>query len=522
MRVLSAEEMRQLDKRTIEEAGIAGLVLMENAGRGAAELFHRHFHPLFPGPVLVLAGKGNNGGDGYVIARHLLNRGWQVHTLVLAERESVSGDARTNLEILQNIGARIAFAPDDEQLRKHLEVPAPLRVAVDALFGTGLSSAVRGHYAFAIDWLNEIEAPVFAVDIPSGLCATSGRILGRSVRAEVTATFAYPKTGQLIFPGAACVGRLESVDIGVPAMLAEQEPIRQRWIDAEEALGYLPPRPATGHKGTFGHLLVIGGSTGKSGAVSMTAEGGMRAGAGLVTVGCPAGINPALEVKLTEVMSAPLSDVDGALSQHGFEDIMALLEGKDALALGPGLGMHPETSALVRRLVRECRQPLVLDADGLNAVAEHPEVLLEREPGSAVLTPHPGEMARLCNMNISDIENDRVAAARRFAEKYRVVLVLKGARTLVALPEGEVRINSSGNPGMASGGMGDILTGMVGGYLAQGAGTEAAATLAVYLHGCAGDRLSVQLGEAGMVATDLLREIPAARRHLLHQGAADA
>jgi len=305
------------------------------------------------------------------------------------------------------------------------------------------------------------------------------------------------------------------VEIGIPPEFISRARPAHFWVDAEEALSLVPPRPAEGHKGTFGHLLVVAGSPGKSGAAAMTADAGVRSGAGLVTLACPAGIHDILEIKTTEPMTVALPEVAGALSLQALEPLLDLARDKQALALGPGLGQAEETQALVRRLVRECAPPLVIDADGINALAGHLDVLVEGASFPRVLTPHPGEMARLAGVSIAEIQGDRVAFARGFASQTGAVLVLKGARTLTAAPDGRVFINASGNPGMASGGMGDVLTGLIGGFLAQGMEPAAAAALAVFLHGHAADRLARQLGTSGLAATDLLRDLPAARHDLL-------
>jgi ADP-dependent NAD(P)H-hydrate dehydratase / NAD(P)H-hydrate epimerase len=514
MKLLTAAEMRELDRQTIEVIGLPGVVLMENAGRSAAEAIEGSFASCRPGPVLVLAGKGNNGGDGFVVARHLLNRGWQVVTLVLAAEEEVAGDAAIQLQVLLRGGGEVHFARTGEELAAFLADQRP-HLLVDALLGTGLNSAVRGLMAEAIDWLNGCALPVVSLDIPSGVDATSGRVLGRGVRADLTVTFAVAKVGHATGPGAGLVGTLLTVDIGIPCALSSRVADLHLLVDAGVARPLLPLRPASGHKGTFGHLLVVAGSPGKSGAAAMTAEGGLRAGAGLVTAACPASIQEVLAVKLTEVMTVSLPDRSGLLGPEALLPIEGLWLDKKALALGPGLGMTEGVAELVRALVRRCPIPLVLDADGLNAIADDPSLLLERHGPPAILTPHPGEMARLTGDSVARIEEDRVEAARAFARQYRVVLVLKGAHTVTAYPDGRVRINSTGHPGMASGGTGDVLTGIIGGLLAQGLCPEDAATLGVFLHGLAGDRLRDRLGEAGMTATDLLRELPAARNQLI-------
>ncbi len=515
MRLLTAEEMRELDRRTIEEVGIPGIVLMENAGRGTADFLLQHFARLAPGPALVLAGKGNNGGDGYVVARHLMNRGWRVSTIVLAEREAIRGDAGLNLDILERSGGEIHFAAGKDDLLSLLERQGDARLVVDALFGTGLTSEIRGHYRTAIDWVNASGLAVLSVDIPSGIDASCGRVLGSAVRADATATFAFAKIGHAMYPGAEMTGDLKIVDIGIPTVLSNGICLDHLLVEEMEAVPLFPPRPATGHKGTFGHLLVIAGGAGKTGAAVMTADSGIRAGAGLVTVGVPESVHSILEIKLTEAMTAPLGEVEGALGLRALDRIRALWEGKNALAVGPGLGTAEETVALVRRMVRECPLPMVLDADALNALAGHAEVLLERRGPPLVLTPHPGEMARLAGTSVPEIQKERIKVAGDFARRFKVVLVLKGARTVTAFPDGRIRINGSGNSGMASGGMGDVLTGLIGGLLAQGCEPADAAVLGVFLHGRAADRIQNRLGNAGMAATDLLKEIPVARKDLI-------
>lgn len=517
MKILTASAMQELDRRTIMEGGIPGAVLMENAGRGVAEMVVQRFADLLPGPVLILCGRGNNGGDGFVIARHLAAAGWSVQLVLLAERGMLSGDAAGMLSLFEQSGGRVSEAPDADRLAVALAAAANCRLCIDALLGTGFARAPEGLMATAIDWLNSQPAPVVAVDLPSGVDASGGAIPGIAVRAALTVTFAFPKTGLLSYPGAAYAGEVVTVPIGIPDSIAATAPDDFLLIEVAEARDLLPPRPADGHKGTFGHLLVIAGSLGKSGAAVMTAQAGLRAGAGLVTLACPAGMQQVAASHLVEVMTAPLVEVAGAVSLQAMEELLAQSDGKQAVALGPGLGTTEETGALVRRFLKETLLPVVVDADGLNALAGHLEVLERRRGRATVLTPHPGEMARLAGRTVAQIQADRVAAARDFAVNHGVVLVLKGARTVTAFPDGRVRINGSGHAGMASGGMGDVLTGLIGGLLAQGMEPGAAATLGVYLHGLAGDRLRPCYGDAGMLATDLLHELPAARQSLIKE-----
>jgi NAD(P)H-hydrate epimerase len=514
MKVLTAAAMQELDRRTIVEIGLPGMVLMENAGHGAADTIRTRFAALHPGPVLILCGRGNNGGDGFVIARHLRDAGWQVHVVLLAAAETLTGDAAAMRDIYLHSGGAVVAAPDQTALAAALSGASSCRLCVDALLGTGFARAPEGLLASAIEWLNGQAAPVVAVDLPSGVDASSGSVPGIAVRAVLTVTFAFAKVGLVSYPGAGLAGEVVTVPIGIPGAVAAAAGDEFTLVDADEARALLPPRPADGHKGTFGHLLVLAGSLGKSGAAVMTATAGLRAGAGLVTLACPAGMQAVAATQLVEVMTAPLTEVDGAVSLQAMEELLALGDGKQALAVGPGLGTGDETGALVRRLLKESPLPAVVDADGLNALAGHPEVLAQRRDRPTILTPHPGEMSRLTGRPVAAIQADRVGAARDFAVAHGVVLVLKGARTITAAPDGRVRINGSGHAGMASGGMGDVLTGLIGGLLAQGMAAAAAAALGVYLHGLAGDRLRQRYGDAGLLAGDLLHDLPAARTSL--------
>lgn len=517
MKLISAEQMQQADRQAIEQLGIPGAVLMENAGRAATELLCRDFSELFPGPVLIVAGKGNNGGDGYVVARVLLERGWQVRTLVLAEAESITGDAGLMLRILQQLNGDICFIDGTDTLTRSFSAANPT-LLVDALLGTGLTSAVRGLYAEAIGLINNSELPVLAVDIPSGVDGSCGRVLGSAVNADLTVTFDHAKIGHGCWPGAARVGRLEVVDIGIPAVCHSSAASECRLLNVTEAASLLPERPNGGHKGNFGHLLVVAGSSGKTGAATLAGEAGVRSGCGLVTVAGPASVHDILELKLTEAMTAPLSESAGLLSETCWAELQLLLEGRQALAIGPGLGQGDELGRLIRRLLVECELPVVADADALNALDGHAETLFEREGGATVLTPHPGEMARLTGLSVAEIEADRFRVAREFAGEFGVVLVLKGVRTLIAAPDGRVNINGSGNAGLASGGSGDVLTGLIGGLLAQGLDAFDAASLGCFLHGMAADQLAVTKGNAGLKASDLLLEIPVARKQLTQGG----
>ncbi|MDZ4185289.1 MAG: NAD(P)H-hydrate dehydratase [Desulfuromonadales bacterium] len=510
MKILTADQMREADRRTIVDLGIPGVVLMESAGRAVAcEILRRYSH-LAPGPVLVLCGKGNNGGDGLVVARTLLQLGWKVTTVLLAAEVAISGDASIYLDILQRLDASIEYAEDVSSLEVLLpRLPVPVLI-VDALFGTGLSSTVAGHYAFAIDWMNRSAAVKVAIDIPSGLDATSGAILGSVLYADLTVTLAAAKLGQAIYPGVTCCGELAVAEIGIPLGVLD-ELAAGILLEAGDVRDFLPARPAAGHKGTFGHLLLVAGSCGKSGAAVLAASAALRAGVGLVTVATPASQQGTLAVKLTEAMTAPLDEVAGELAETAFLQIATLWQDKKVLAIGPGLGRSIATLAVVQKVVKDCPLPLVIDADALFALASSTELLMARPVGTTIMTPHPGEMAHLLGISIADVEADRVGSARRFAETHGVILVLKGARTVIAAPDGGIMINPTGHAGMASGGTGDLLTGIIAALLCQGAPPLAAAAAGVWLHGRSGDRLLPCFGDAGLLASDLLREIPGAR-----------
>lgn len=508
MRLVKASEMQEMDRLTIQEVGIPGAVLMENAARGAARVFLDHFAPPRGSRVLILCGRGNNGGDGYVMARYLSEAGLKVAVLVLSEFSKIAGDALINLQIIRRMGLDIQEVPSEERWRKQRRLLKDCDFIIDGLLGTGLSSSVRGFYARVIEDLNRAEKSVTAIDVPSGLNSDTGQVMGVAVRADLTVTFGFPKVGQLVFPGAGLVGRLVRIDIGIPDAVAERIPGRYRLISAGDFRNLLASERPDIHKGNRGHLLILAGSTGKTGAATLASLGALRAGAGLVTLGIPRSLNPILENKLTEAMTFPLPEtVESSLSLEAEKEILKLMEGKTAVAIGPGLSTHAETSSLVRKIVARCPLPMVIDADGLNALSSDPDELAKCR-GRAVLTPHPGEMARLAGITNSEVQGDRLGTAEAFAARHGCCLVLKGARTVIADPGEQVRINPTGNPALASGGSGDVLTGLIAGFLARGWPAATAAAAGVYLHGLAADSLAEDFGQSGILASDLLDVIP--------------
>ena len=515
MYLVTANEMQQMDQATIESFGIPGRVLMENAGRGATAFFLEAVHHDHPGAVGIVAGRGNNGGDGFVMARYLHQKGIRTTVFLLSQRDRIKGDAAANLKPLDAMGVPVVELADAAAFETHKLLMHHQHTWIDAILGTGLSSDVRGYFRAVIDFINRQARPVFAVDIASGLNADTGRVCGTCIQAAATATFGFAKVGHLCYPGRTFTGQLKIIDIGIPKHLAPKTSCRQHLITPGALKNEIPQRSATAHKGHTGHLLILAGSPGKTGAAALTAAAAMRTGAGLVTLGIPKSLNPVLETMVTETMTVGLPETaDGALDESAHESVISLMQGKRCLAIGPGLGTHASTGRLVGRLIQESPVPLVIDADGLNLIAAEPSVLSRRR-SPIVLTPHPGEMARLSGYSTADIQNDRIGHARAFAEKHQVHLVLKGAATVVARPDGIVFVNATGNPGMAAGGMGDVLTGLIAGLVTQGMEASAAARTGVYLHGTAADRMAQKKAPVGYLATEVIDTLPEALDELL-------
>ena len=508
MYLVTASEMQEMDRRTIEDFGIPGMVLMENAGRGAIRFFLEQFPDIEKHQVGVIAGRGNNGGDGYVMARYLKQKGASVKVYLLSTADRVQGDAASNLKFLKSMDIPLIEISSEAPFSKHKSEMARLDVWIDAILGTGLKSDVKGYLKTVIEFINGLNKPVFAVDIPSGLNSDTGQVCGTCIRAKATATFAFAKTGHMIYPGTHYTGSLKVVDIGIPYPIVEAIRPRQEVLTDDLIKSYLPHREPDAHKGTTGHLLVVAGSPGKTGAAAMTSAAALRCGAGLVTLGIAQSLNAILESQILETMTAPLPETQpGILGESAFESIHNLMEGKKSVAFGPGLGQAAETKSLVQKIVESSPIPLVIDADGLNNLAGNTRILKgTRAP--VILTPHPGEMARLADTTTATIQQDRIACSRDFATTYNAHIVLKGAHTVIAHPDGQVLINPTGNAGMASGGMGDVLTGIIAGLITQGMSPQRACRVGVYLHGAAADSLAQKLGPYGYLAGDVMEAIP--------------
>jgi len=461
--------------------------------------------------ICIFAGRGNNGGDGFVVARRLQNKGAKVKLFLLGEKEAVDGDARIYLDVLFKTDVEIVELIAERDWDKAKIAVAFADCLVDALVGTGFHGEVSGPLAEVIAIINNAGKPVVAVDIPSGIDADNGQVRGMAVRASHTVTFALLKPGLLLQPGASHAGKVTVADIGIPAKLLADSSIRQNIITAGYVRQVLPLRQPWVHKGSCGKVLVVAGSQGFTGAAALASSAAVRSGAGLVTLGIAASLQPVMAGKLTEVMTRPLPETAwGALGLDAIPYIQKLAAECDVVAAGPGLGREEETAEVVRETVQTARCPLVLDADALNALAGYTDILLESE-ALAVLTPHPGELSRLTGLSVESINADRLTVAREAAASWGCIVVLKGPGTVVAFPDGEVFINSTGNAGMATGGTGDVLTGIIAAFIAQGLSSHDAAVAGVYIHGLAGD-IAACPGTIGMTAGDLLQAIPAAIR----------
>jgi ADP-dependent NAD(P)H-hydrate dehydratase / NAD(P)H-hydrate epimerase len=509
--------MRELDRLAIETYGIPGVVLMENAGAQVARILWQEYPALEARRVAVLCGRGNNGGDGFVIARYLHTMGVSVSVFIMGEPGDIHGDAGVHLDMLRRVGVAPEAVRTSESAQAVGTRLAEYDLLIDALLGTGLTTEVRGVFQLIIAAMNAAGRSIVAVDLPSGLSADVGTLLGEHVRADLTVTMALPKRGLLLYPAAEHVGRLVVVDIGFPTPVREPAAVRCHVLEAQAIAAQLQNRSADTHKGTYGHVLIVAGSPGKTGAGALASLAALRTGAGLVSFALPHALNAAMEAKLTEVMTIPLPESEpGVLGGEAVKRLMEWLEGKSALILGPGLGTHPETMRCVHEVLRQLRIPTVLDADGLNALAADPDSIGDIQ-APVVLTPHPGELARLRRTTTAEIQADRLAAAQETAHAYKAVVVLKGAHTVIAEPEGTLYINLTGNPGMATAGSGDVLSGMIGALLGQGYTPSMAARIAVYTHGLAGDLAATALGERSLLAGDLVETLPRALQELTHR-----
>jgi NAD(P)H-hydrate epimerase len=520
MKILTAAQMQRVDRLTSERYGVPSLTLMENAGAGVVEFLEQRYSPLEPHRIAILCGRGNNGGDGFVVARLLRARGLQPRVLLFADPQTVKGDAAVNLERLAATGVPEVVGNGTTW---HQVKPSVVgtTLLIDALLGTGLTKPLEG---FLLDVVRDINssfpgAKVVAVDLPTGVSADTGELIGESVRADASVTFTAPKVAHVLPPACFRVGEWRLKEIGTPAEALENDPDHRLNLMCRQDLAWLTaPRPPESHKGSFGHVLILAGSIGKTGAAALAGKAALRAGAGLVTIATARSALPVIASLGMEFMTEPLPETEAgtiSLAALEYDRVDKLVAGKTILAVGPGISTVPETAELVRAVVNWYDLPIVLDADGLNAFPGHMNEFRAAQR-VRILTPHPGEMARLMGRKTAEILADRLGVAREFAAQYGVTLVLKGFRTLTADPGGQLWVNPTGNPGMATGGTGDVLTGLIAGLLAQYPERNASevAAAAVYVHGLAGDLAAAEMGEVSMIAGDLLDALPRAFRSL--------
>jgi hydroxyethylthiazole kinase-like uncharacterized protein yjeF len=504
--VLSAKQMRAADHEAVARLGIPSLLLMENAGRGVAELLVTRPAAGRSGPVVVVCGGGANGGDGFVVARHLVQRGMEVRVLLCAPRSRITGDAAVALRAIETMGG--VLIEDASEWTEPSRWATPLAraaVVVDAVFGIGLRDDVTGIPAAAIAAMNAAPGYKVAVDIPSGLDADSGRARGIVFRADLTATMGARKLG-LVLDADAPVGRIEIVDLGVPITPPPELGPFCYWIDGPRVLADIPRRGATAHKGSAGHLLVVAGSAGKTGAAILAGRAALRAGVGLVTLASTAAGQVALDAKVVELMTARYTETDDADPRTSGAALAALAVRMDTVAIGPGIPTGPNMREVVRELASRLAVPMVLDADALNLLGTEIVGVVSPAPAPRILTPHPGEMAHLTGQSVREVQADRLGAARQLAGRAMAVVVLKGARTVVAAPDGIAFVNGTACGALATAGSGDVLTGLIGALLAQGMEPLAAARAGVFIHGAAGEAVAARLG-SGLVAGDLPDEI---------------
>jgi NAD(P)H-hydrate epimerase len=509
--------MAKIDTWAIHKLGIPGTVLMENAGRGCVDVLENYFE-LEDIKALIICGKGNNGGDGFVVARHLANRGAEVEIALLGNVSDLKGDALLNYRIAKKAGHDIRPTLNMNRLTNMYRTFAP-NVIIDAIFGTGFQGAPKGIYKRAIELVNSTEVFILSIDIPSGINGDDGQLQKTCIIADATATMCLPKRGNYLYPGRAFCGDLYTIDIGVPYELINTD--YPQVTEYDDILSLIPYRPPDGNKGTFGQVLVVAGARGFSGAAAMAAHAALKVGAGLVRLAAPRGIMNALEAKLLEVVKIPLEQTAAeTISPAASKTLRPILKTSEVVVIGPGMTTHPQTAEFISDILPRINVPMIIDADAINIIAQNPS-LLKKIKTPFIMTPHPGELARLINMTPRMINRQRIDLALEYARKFNCVMVLKGAPTVIADPEGKTFVNPTGNSGLASAGSGDVLVGMIAGFLGQGQSPTNAAVTAVFLHGLCADLAIKDSNEYALTASDLIDRTPGAMNYLLRREFAD-
>lgn len=532
MKVVTSQQMNMIDRFTIEMLGIPGIVLMEGAAlktveqicimlnNDASKYKTVNKYKTARSNTVIIAGKGNNGGDALAVAKHLYNKGFSITVFIIAKRDEIKGDAAINLNILEKIGVECRMIYNKDQsyenqgAKKQLEIlKEELKHAVlviDGIFGTGIKAEITGLYADVINMVNESGENVVSIDIPSGVNGENGKVMGTCIKACRTVTFGLPKIGLVIHPGCEYTGEVIIADIGFPQKAIEQLEIKTHIIDENMVKEIIPLRKSDSNKGDYGRVLILSGSNGMTGSGCLTANAALRSGAGLVYLGVPKSLAFSYEINSVESITIPLEDSElGNLSGKSIDQIAEQMKDKNVIAMGMGLSDKEEIFDVVKYIVGTSEIPLVLDADALNSISGDVSVLGSLKV-DAVITPHPGEMARLAGITIEDVQNNRIEVARDFAQKWKITTVLKGSKTIVAAPDGGIFINTSGNPGMATAGSGDVLTGIIAALIGQGIKVRDAAIAGVYIHGLAGDLAAFRKGEYSLLASDIINYLPEA------------
>ncbi len=513
LRIITGSEMKKIDLWAQTEKKIPPLLLMENAGRSVALAIQNLYRDKEKGNFVFLVGKGSNGGDALVAARHLYQQGADIKVFFLFPADDWQGLVRKNWELLEDLGVKGHYLAEEHSFYLFKLCLSNCTLLVDGILGTGLRKQLPQNVVEVIELVNNCSCPVLAIDVPTGVDADNGQVSGKCIKAQYTVTFAWAKRGLVLYPAKRYVGELLVADISLPKEGLNLVDSIQHYVDKELVQSFLPPRDEAGYKNTFGHVLVIAGAPGMMGAAYLASKAVLRSGAGMVTACVPQSLANVFDLALPEAITKGLEETEkGTLSVLSWSVIKEILAGKKALVFGPGLGTEEQIKQLLQK-VFEVDLPLVLDADGLNVLAKKPNVL-QKARGSLVLTPHPGEMARLLGTTVTLVQKNRVEIALQAAEKFKAVVVLKGAVTVIATPEKEVFINSTGCSALATAGAGDVLAGAIGGLLAQGLSPKQAAVLGVYLHGLAGEMLAEEKGARGVLAGDVVEALPLALKEL--------
>jgi len=507
--LITSEQMRELDNLTINKYGFPSIVLMENAGKSIAEIIETSYPDELKNGIFIIAGPGNNGGDGFVIARHLLQKGYRVSVCITIDESKYKGDALINLNIIKKLGINVFFADKPEKMLELNENIKNYQIIVDSIFGTGLKREIEGHFLSIIDLINNARKHVISVDIPSGICGTTGKIFGTSVCADLTVTIGAEKTGLRTGEALSYTGKIICVDIGIPKKEIDNFQQKITLLDKPYIKSILKPRKKDSHKGSYGHVGIFAGSEGKTGAAILASLGCLRAGAGLTTlISTPSTLkHPAMP---PEIMTF---EIDG-WDLKNFDEIMKIAEKFDSILIGPGIGLYAKTREFCLEFIKNIQKPVVLDADMLTNIAFDLN-LLKNTKFPRILTPHPGEMARLTGLSTAQVQTDRIGCAGKLSMATNSIIILKGAGTVIACSSGEISVNSTGNPGMAAGGTGDVLSGILGALLAQGYEAKEASQLGVYLHGLSGDFLAQKKGCAGITASEIAKKIPYSIKSLM-------